>query len=58
MNLIDVTKQFATEDQCLDFLEQMRWLSVCAVQCAAMIKSRGSLARQRAKTSAIEFIAA
>lgn len=25
MNLIDVTKSFATEDQCLDFLEQMRW---------------------------------
>ena len=25
MNLIDVAKSFATEDQCLDFLEQMRW---------------------------------
>ena len=25
MNLIDVTKSFATEDQCLDFLEGMRW---------------------------------
>lgn len=25
MNLIDVTKSFGTEDQCLDFLEQMRW---------------------------------
>jgi transposase-like protein len=25
MNLIDVTKSFATEDQCLDFLEKMRW---------------------------------
>jgi hypothetical protein len=25
MNLIDVTKAFATEDQCLDFLEGMRW---------------------------------
>src|SRR5437773_11467464 len=25
MNLIDVTKAFSTEDQCLDFLEKMRW---------------------------------
>jgi hypothetical protein len=25
MNLIDVTKALATEDQCLDFLEGMRW---------------------------------
>lgn len=25
MNLIDVNKAFATEDQCLDFLEGMRW---------------------------------
>jgi len=25
MNLIDVTKQFATDDQCLDYIEQMRW---------------------------------
>jgi transposase-like protein len=25
MNLIDVNKSFATEDQCLDFLEVMRW---------------------------------
>jgi len=25
MNLIQVTREFATEDQCLDFLEQNRW---------------------------------
>ena len=25
MNLIDVQKQFATEEQCLDYLEKMRW---------------------------------
>jgi transposase-like protein len=25
MNLIDVTKQFATDEQCLNYLEQMRW---------------------------------
>jgi hypothetical protein len=34
MNLIDVTKQLATEDQCLDFLEKMRCLMVCAVSRA------------------------
>ncbi len=27
MNLIDVTKAFATEDWCLDFLKKMRWLN-------------------------------
>src|SRR5690348_15143048 len=25
MNLIDVYKNFATDEQCLDYLEQMRW---------------------------------
>ncbi len=25
MNLIDVTRQFPTEDHCLDFLEKQRW---------------------------------
>jgi transposase-like protein len=25
MKLIDVTKKFATEDQCLDYIEKMRW---------------------------------
>ena len=33
MNLIDVTKSFATEDQCLDFLEKMRWPQ--GVRCLA-----------------------
>lgn len=33
MNLIDVTKAFATEDSCLDFLEQMRWPQ--GVRCLA-----------------------
>jgi len=33
MNLIDVTKSFATEDQCLDFLERMRWSQ--GVRCLA-----------------------
>jgi hypothetical protein len=25
MNLIDVTKQFPTDDECLKYIEQMRW---------------------------------
>ena len=25
MNLLDVTKQLQTDDQCLDFLERVRW---------------------------------
>src|SRR5713101_7180727 len=33
MNLIDVTKVFATEDKCLDFLEHMRWPN--GVRCLA-----------------------
>lgn len=33
MNLIDVTKNFATEEQCLDFLERMRWPK--GVRCLA-----------------------
>ncbi len=35
MKLIDVTRQFSTEDQCLDYLEQMRWPNgeICCVHC-------------------------
>ena len=34
MRMIDVTKRFATEDQCLDYLEQMRWPNgLCCVHC-------------------------
>jgi transposase-like protein len=34
MKLIDVTKQFATEKACLDYIEKMRWPSgVCCVHC-------------------------
>jgi transposase-like protein len=32
MNLIDVQKQFATDEQCLNYLEQMRWPH--AVRCS------------------------
>src|ERR1700720_1974214 len=41
MNLIDVTKQLATEDQCLDFLEKMRWPN--GVRCIACESTNLSL---------------
>jgi transposase-like protein len=35
MKLIDVHKQFQTEDQCLDYIEKMRWPNgeMCCVHC-------------------------
>jgi transposase-like protein len=37
MKLIDVTKQFSTDDKCLDYLEQMRWPhGVCCVHCGVL----------------------
>ena len=41
MNLIDVTKAFSTEDQCLDFLEKMRWPT--GVRCLACESTKLSL---------------
>ncbi|HEU0047171.1 MAG TPA: IS1595 family transposase [Nitrososphaera sp.] len=41
MNLIDVTKTFSTEDQCLDFLEKMRWPT--GVRCLACESTKLSL---------------
>lgn len=41
MKLIDVHKQFATDDQCLDYLEAMRWPNgVCCVACGSLSVSR------------------
>lgn len=41
MNLIDVTQQFATEDQCLDYLEQMRWPSgIGCIKCGSINVSK------------------
>lgn len=41
MNLIDVTKQFATDEKCLDYLEQMRWPDgVRCVTCGSKEISR------------------
>jgi transposase-like protein len=37
MKLIDVTRQFSTEDKCLDYIEQMRWPhGVGCVHCGSM----------------------
>jgi len=34
MNLIDVTRKFASKDTCLDYLEKMRWPNgVCCLKC-------------------------
>jgi len=41
MNLIDVTKQFATDEACLDFLEHLRWPDgVRCLQCGGARISR------------------
>jgi transposase-like protein len=37
MNLIETTRQFATDDQCLDYLEAARWPNgVCCVHCGVL----------------------
>lgn len=41
MKLIDVTIQFNTEDECLDYLEKMRWPNgVCCIECGSVKVSR------------------
>ena len=41
MKLIDITKQFNTEDKCLDYLEQLRWPSgVACIECGSVKVSR------------------
>lgn len=41
MRLIDVTREFDTDDKCLDYLEQMRWPNgVCCVECGSTKVSR------------------
>ena len=40
MKLIDVTKQFTTDDKCLDYIEKMRWPNgVCCIHCGVLTKS-------------------
>ncbi|HUK88519.1 MAG TPA: IS1595 family transposase, partial [Terriglobales bacterium] len=47
MNLIDVTKQFSTDDKCLDYLEALRWPDgVRCPVCGAKEVSR--IARKKA----------
>lgn len=41
MKLIDVTRQFNTDDECLDYLEKIRWPSgVCCIECGSLKVSR------------------
>lgn len=41
MKLIDVTRQFKTDDDCLDYLEAMRWpKGVCCIECGSLKVSR------------------
>src|SRR5229473_7292066 len=37
MRMIDIHKQFTTEDKCLDYIEKMRWPNgVCCVHCGVL----------------------
>src|SRR5580765_1572776 len=52
MNLIDVTKQFASENQCLDYLEKMRWpeglrCPVCGHDSISRVKREADSKNQR-----------
>ena len=41
MKLIDVTREFATDEKCLDYLEAMRWPSgVACIECGSLKISR------------------
>lgn len=41
MKLIDVTRQFKTDDDCLDYLERLRWpAGVCCIECGSLKVSR------------------
>jgi len=41
MKLIDIPKEFSTEDKCLDYLESLRWPSgVCCIACGSVKVSR------------------
>lgn len=60
MNLIDVAKQFATEDACVDYLEKMRWPDgVTCLKCGGNNVSRIHTAeterkRKNPKTGEVE----
>src|ERR1700747_863344 len=41
MKLIDVTKRFVNDEQCLDYIEQMRWPNgICCVHCGVLNVSK------------------
>jgi len=41
MKLIDIQKEFSTEDKCLDYLEHLRWPGgVCCIACGSVKVSR------------------
>jgi hypothetical protein len=41
MKLIDVTRQFNTQDKCLDYLEAMRWPSgIACIECGSLKVSK------------------
>src|SRR5258707_6186013 len=41
MRMIDIHKQFTTEDKCLDYIEAMRWPNgVCCVHCGVLNVSK------------------
>ena len=41
MKTIDITKQFTTDDKCLDYIEAMRWPNgVCCVHCGVLNVSK------------------
>jgi transposase-like protein len=47
MKLIDVTKQFNTEDKCLAYIEKMRWPNgVCCVHCG--VQNVSTITRKKA----------
>src|SRR5690242_18609299 len=60
MNLIDVTKQFGTQEACNDFLQEMRWPDgVECVNCGGKkvskyVKEAGTRTRKNAKTGKVE----
>jgi transposase-like protein len=48
MNLIDVTRDFATEDACLEYLEQMRWPGgLACLACGSMKVKRLEIRKGR-----------
>src|SRR6266853_2173397 len=41
MKLIDVTRQFSTDDKCLNYIEKMRWTNgVCCIHCGVLNVSK------------------